>query len=310
MLDDFLSAIDLPKSRIVNYPRYIFLCGGPVPSNGTQSAPPSLRYSLIERITSDHPDLKAAIVLAESVFDKFDKDDYGDLLTFERHLAGFCSAIVIILESPGALAEFGAFVLLKEVVDKLYAVIDTSHYTSPSFIRKGPIEYLRQRQEKQVISHNWLIAKKTRPAVPKFRVFAADLIEELAEIQNSSPSSHKVDLSSHAHHMLLIASLLRVAQPLKLNEIAQCMQRISQGITTKDLQRYLSMLQSLGLIEKHRHGHIDYYANIKSLNFVDWTFKEDEPRKEIVRWIMDFRTFFARTDKKRMTALRNWPKSE
>ena len=255
MLGDFLSAIDLPKSRIINYPRYIFLCGGPVPSNGSQTVPPSLRYSLLERITSDHPDLKTNIVLAESIFAKFAKDDYGDLLTFERHLAGFCSAIVIILESPGAIAEFGAFVLLTEVVDKLYAVIDSKHYKSPSFIRKGPIEYLKQRQENQVISHNWLTTKGTRPAVPKFRVFAADLIDELAEIHRSSPSSHKLDLSSHPHRMLLLASLLRVAKPLKFGEIAQCMQRISQDITTKDLQRYLSMLQSLNLIEKHRHGH-------------------------------------------------------
>jgi hypothetical protein len=177
MLDDFLQAIDIPKSRIINYPRYIFLCGGPVAPNPPATVPRSLRHSLVQRIASDHPDLRKNIVLAESIFDKFHKDDYGDLLTFERDLASFCSAIVIILESPGAIAGFGAFVLLKEVVDKLYAVVDSSHYASPSFIRKGPIEYLKQRQEKQVISHDWLITKGTRPAVLKFRAFAADLIE-------------------------------------------------------------------------------------------------------------------------------------
>jgi hypothetical protein len=84
MLDDFLSAIDLPKSRIVNYPRYIFLCGGPVPPYMPKSVPPSLRFVLVQRIASDHPDLKTNIVLAESIFDKFEKDEYGDLLTFER----------------------------------------------------------------------------------------------------------------------------------------------------------------------------------------------------------------------------------
>jgi hypothetical protein len=250
------------------------------------------------------------IVLAESIFQKFDKDDYGDLLTFERYLATFCSAIVIILESPGAIAEFGAFILLNEAVDKLYAVINSSHYNSPSFIRKGPIEYLQQRQEKQVISHNWLITNGTRPAVPKLRVFAADLIDELVEIHRSYPLSHKVDLSSRAHHMLLLVSLLRVAQPLKLDEITQWMRGISPEVTNKDLLRYLSMLQSLELIGKHRHGHIYYYANIKNVGFVDWTFKAGEPRKEILRWTMDFRKFFERIDKKRMTALRNWPNAD
>jgi hypothetical protein len=84
---------------------------------------------------------------------------------------------------------------------------------------------------------------------------------------------------------------------------------ISPDITPKDLQRYLSMLQSLELIEKHRYGHVEYYANIRNLSFVDWTFQASEPRKEILRWTMDFRKFYEKTDKKRMTALRNWPKS-
>jgi hypothetical protein len=249
MLEDFLSAIDLPKSRIIDYPRYIFLCGGPV-STSQGATPPrlpqSLRQSLMQKIASDHPELQNNILLAESVFDNFDKDHYGDLLTFERYLATFCSAIVIILESPGAIAEFGAFVLLAEAVDKLYAVIDSKHYSSPSFIRKGPIEYLKQREEKQVISHNWLVKKGTRPAVSKLRVLSADLIDELAEIHRSYPSSHKVDLSSRAHHMLLLTSLLRVAQPLKFSEIWQSVQGISPDITSKELHRYLSMLQSLG----------------------------------------------------------------
>ena len=309
MLDDFLTAIDLPKSRIVNYPRYIFLCGGPVPSSTPQRVPPSLRHSLVQRIASDYPDLQSNIVLAESIFERFDKDDYGDLLTFERHLASFCSAIVIILESPGAIAEFAAFVLLEEVVDKLYAVIDTSHYTSPSFIRKGPIEYLQKRQERQVISHNWLVSKGNRPAVPKLRLFAPDLLDELAEIHRAYPSSHKVDVSSSAHQMLVLVSLLRVAQPLKLNEITHCMQCIAPDITNTDVQRYLSMLQSLDLIKKHRHGHVNYYANINNSSFVDWTFRDDEPRKEILRWTMDFRSFFEKTDKRRITALRNWPRA-
>jgi DNA-binding HxlR family transcriptional regulator len=69
--------------------------------------------------------------------------------------------------------------------------------------------------------------------------------------------------------MLLIVSLPRVAKPLKLGEIAEWMQGISPDITPKDLQRYLSMLQSLELIERHRYGHVEYYANIRNLSFVD-----------------------------------------
>jgi hypothetical protein len=104
MLDDFLSAIDPTKSRIIDYPRYIFLCGGPVSTNKDATpprAPQSLRHSLIQQIASEHPELQSNILLAESIFESFDKDHYGDLLTFERYLAHFCSAIVIILESPG-----------------------------------------------------------------------------------------------------------------------------------------------------------------------------------------------------------------
>jgi hypothetical protein len=76
----------------------------------------------------------------------------------------------------------------------------------------------------------------------------------------------------------------------------------------QELHRYLAMLLSLDLIDKHRYGHTEYYANIKNVDLVDWTFQQQERRKAILRWTMDFRAFFHKTDQKRMTALKSWPK--
>jgi hypothetical protein len=167
MLGDFLDAVDIPKSRVVNHPRYVFLCGGRLPTgtSGTSSPPISLRQTLLETIARDHPDLNSDILLAESVFSTFDEAHYTDLLRFERDLAYFCSAIIIIVESAGAIAELGAFVLLDPVIDKLYAILDDSHYNAPSFIRRGPVEYLKSYNDKSVYSYDWLTASGKRPSI-------------------------------------------------------------------------------------------------------------------------------------------------
>jgi hypothetical protein len=304
MLADFLRAIDLAKSRVVHYPRYLFLCGGKVPARSATHVPVSLRQALLEKIATDHPDLQDMILLAEKIFDKFDADHYGDLLTFERDLALFCSAIIIILESPGAIAEFGSFVLLDEVIGKLHAVVDSSHYRASSFIRRGPVEYLKRHDDNQVFSYDWLIRNGRRPAIPKVRAFASDIIDEIVAIYHSYPTSHAVDLESRAHHMLLLASLLRVAQPLTITELVQFASHISNSITRKDLEQYLSMLVSLGLIEKDRYGNIDYYANLNGDTFVNWAFHQQAPQNDIFRWIIDIRSFFEKHDKRRLRLLK------
>jgi hypothetical protein len=64
MLDDFLQAIDIPKSRIIDYPRYLFLCGGCVSTNGQTRIPASLRHTLLQKIATDYPELQSTILLA------------------------------------------------------------------------------------------------------------------------------------------------------------------------------------------------------------------------------------------------------
>jgi hypothetical protein len=308
MLDDFLQAIDIPKSRIIDYPRYLFLCGGCVSTNGQTRIPASLRHTLLQKIATDYPELQSTILLDEDIFSKFDQEHYRDLLTFERDLALFCSAIVIILEGPGAIAGFGSFVLLDEVVRKLHAIIDNSHYASSSFICNGPIERLKKKDESQVISHDWLLANGRRPALPKVHVFAGDLIDEIVKIHRSYPTSHALDRESRVHHMLLLASLLRVVQPLKLNELVQFTSHVSTKISSLGLQQYLSLPESLNVIKKRRYGNIEYYANIDGGSFVNWLFQREAPQKDVLRWIVDIRTSFEKNDRRRIKALKSWPK--
>jgi len=76
---------------------------------------------------------------AEDAFPVLVKARKSDLLTIEHKLADYSDCVLIINESPGTLAELGAFATNEKVVKKLLVVNPKEHIESPSFINLGPI---------------------------------------------------------------------------------------------------------------------------------------------------------------------------
>lgn len=78
-----------------------------------------------------------------------------DLLTLESTLAESAHAIIIIVESPGSIAELGAFVNSEALPPKLIAVVDKKHRNDKSFIMLGPVAQLRDARREAVIIHDF-----------------------------------------------------------------------------------------------------------------------------------------------------------
>jgi hypothetical protein len=108
----------------------------------------------------------------------------------------------------------------------------------------------------------------------KIRTFGQDLINDISRIHRDTSVSPSLDLASRSHHMLLIVSLLRVGQPLRLSEIHQFLNHLHDATSEADVQQYLSILWSLKLVTKKRYGHIDYYSNKEGSNFIRWAFQK------------------------------------
>jgi len=149
---------DLTKTRVVRFPSFIFLCGGPtseIKDNFGSCRDIFYRY-INENLCSFHGN----IVLAEKTFDYFKHSSYRDLLHFERDLAELSVLTVIFSESPGSIAEVGTFAVLDTIQEKLLIILHQDDADKESFIWRGPAMYLKERARESgkydpITVYNW-----------------------------------------------------------------------------------------------------------------------------------------------------------
>lgn len=97
---------------------------------------------------------RVSILYPEDLFMELLNRKKYDLLTLERLLATNSDYIVIVCESPGSFTELGAFVNNSETVDKVIVLLQTKYKNAKSFIRQGPVEYVRSKEKRRVIYYN------------------------------------------------------------------------------------------------------------------------------------------------------------
>src|SRR5579871_634344 len=103
----FLKSVDIPQCRVQNTPRFIFLCGGMTRTSGRHYA--SARDYFFRYIKANDTALLKRVRLAESINNWFDNDIFEDLLELEVILADCSDLTLLFVESPGSIAELGAF---------------------------------------------------------------------------------------------------------------------------------------------------------------------------------------------------------
>jgi hypothetical protein len=119
----------------------------------------SIRQSIRDALSMQRPYRRRLdVYYPEDLFEEvLRRSSSNNLLTLENHLAESVHCVVVILEkdSPGAIAELGAFANHTELSKRLVVVVDERHKRDKSFIMLGPIRYLRQKVNKdRVIYHN------------------------------------------------------------------------------------------------------------------------------------------------------------
>lgn len=97
---------------------------------------------------------RVSILYPEDLFMELLNRKKYDLLTLERLLATNSDYIVIVCESPGSFTELGAFVNNSETVNKVIVLLQTKYKNAKSFIRQGPVEYVRSKEKSRVIYYN------------------------------------------------------------------------------------------------------------------------------------------------------------
>ena len=124
----------------------VFLCGKPNDKGGI-----SFRNIIRKKLETNK---NISIWYPEELFAEFlDRKKY-DLLTLESRLADNSDVIVIVCESPGSIAELGAFVNNKGTSGKVIVLIKSRYYKDKSFIRRGLVEFIRKRNKNNVFCYS------------------------------------------------------------------------------------------------------------------------------------------------------------
>lgn len=295
-----LSKIGLDHSRVKPYQGFIFLCGGP--ADIRSALPISLRDAVYRELAKNDDDLRR-IRMAEHYKDWAHDSIYNDLVLFERHLAELSSIIVLVLESPGAIAELGLFSTIDEFREKLLVFIDGAHYQSDSFIKFGPIDFLEKTHKNSAEVYRW--HKEYGSKLVFDGELAAGLQEEVAEAIRTRLSrgtaEHPFRCDQWLHCALLICDLIDLLSALTLREIRKILSDLGVEKTELEVKQALYLLERVELIAMEPKGDQRFYVGIVGHQFLrlhvaDGPLDYDRFRSDII-------SEYQQTDKRRFRAI-------
>lgn len=140
---DFAQSLNLEDCRLQNTPNLLFLCGGPMADVGPYLSARDYFHRALKR---KKPDLARRVKLAEDINGWFknawfkNETAFSDLLEVENYIAHLAAVTVLFVESPGSIAELGAFAASDHLRRKTVAVLNESHDSENTFIAEGPSE--------------------------------------------------------------------------------------------------------------------------------------------------------------------------
>ncbi|WP_369979035.1 retron St85 family effector protein [Xanthomonas bundabergensis] len=257
----FLSQIDLTKTRIKAFEGFVLLCGG----QSDQEAHPvrSVRHLIQSELTSGrHGELAQRVRLAEETKDWFHGGVYSDLVTFEEHLAGLSAVVVLVVESPGAIAELGAFSVSEPFLDRLLIVVSQHHYDESSFIRLGPIQKVENNSKNSVMVYDWHEYSAGGRRTENFELLRGDVSEIVSAIRKYvSPSGreHVFRKSEPSNIMSLICELCDIFGALNEKDIIDFLGLLDIPVSSIEISRYLFLLQKCQLLFVKSKGHGRYF---------------------------------------------------
>lgn len=300
MRDQLPLKIDLFASKMKPYEGFIFLCGGPTDIQSHQ--PVSIRDAIYRELVKDRK-IDERIRVAEHYKDWNNDSNYGDLVSFERHLAELSSVIVLALESPGSIAELGLFSVIKEFQEKLLVFIETTHYQSHSFIKLGPINYLEKAHGNNANCQRWF---KEVNNIPVFDPDAATGIQqEMAEAildRIKKPNKERLyQKDGWLDNALLLCDFLNLNAALTIREIRDLFKAFDCEKSEAELKQTLYLLEKVGLLTMEPKGDQRFYVGIEPRQF--FQFHPRDGHFDLVRYRNDVLIDCSKNDKKRFRAI-------
>ncbi|MCC7595912.1 hypothetical protein IGS61_00350 [Janthinobacterium sp. FW305-129] len=253
----FLSKINVDSLRVdFNETHVVLLCGGIVKYKEREGddEPPIL--SLRHAITHANPDYET--YRPEDITDWHSYGIFQNLMSFEEDLAGICSLVAIILESPGSIAELGAFSQLPELSKKIIAIKSRDFETTKdikSFINLGILKFLKDNSENCVRNYPWALSN---PATITEQV-VNDVIDDIQADLDNIPKHPVFKKSLNSHIAVLICELINLFTAIKETEISEYLEFFGINLGRDAIRRKLFLLEKFRLIKKETYSDSTFF---------------------------------------------------
>ena len=194
----------------------LFLCGAASTKEKT-----SYR-DIIRSKLEDNTNL--SILYPEDMFMEMLNRKKYDLLTLEKFLANNSDVILIVCESPGSFTELGAFVNNSETLEKVVILLQTKYKNAKSFIRQGPVEYVRMKNKNNIIYFNNNIDE----AVEKIKKYLRNRFWYLG-YKRKEPKLKDLNLISGQYYFIIL--LLYFYQELNVKNLVTVLKNLYKRST-------------------------------------------------------------------------------
>lgn len=280
---EFSNSIDLAKCKVNQPSRLIFLCGGKIAKRGPYQ---SARDFFYRQILRNHKDLAARVKLAEEVATSrlVDRKIFTDLLQLEDYLADLSTITILFVESPGSIAELGAFAASASLSPKTLAVLNDTHGIEGSFIIDGPVARLRSHNLDLVHYFTWNSRNlQQRSTLNEFRAITTSLIADIAARDAAASVSLSLVPTSKGHAMLLVADLIGLAGAVTITDIVNCLAAVGIPADREEAHRFCSLLLRLGFISEVRRSTQSFFVSDSPTRFLDFAFKPNATERDMSR---------------------------
>jgi hypothetical protein len=288
ILDNFSKIIDNGTTFVGKTTRLIFVCG----SNAKGA-----RRELFLKYANKHLG-QYYFFKAENIF-KTLEENKKDLLSIEKDIASYSDCIVVILESPGSIAELGAFAMYGPLAENILIINENKYNLCNSFINKGPIEKVKKESKYGECIWCDYPAFGTAFSVIKDRINAVLYKKRVSEVVNLKCDSGVFDKLSKTKKPLLcfLADIIKVFGPIKKNEIIGLIKRHFKISTYVDIETELGLLDATGIASR---GKVDptYYMRDKDRNnyFLKYNSSMERLRADVVN-------YYAKNNRDRLKSL-------
>lgn len=249
--------LNLEKLRIARPSKFVFLCGGTIRSDKSKKAD-SLRDYLY-RIRSLGTRLRGEVVLAETATQLYRDTTYSDLISFEEDIARVAAIVLVIAESPGSLAELGAFASNNTIRKTLRIIMEQRYSTAESFIRFGPVEKLKKEGDDFVGFYPWRTNNSGNVVLTSVAPHHFEIVKFINKHLDAAPRTELFSKNPDAILFYLIYWVVYLSLAISTASLYTLVQLLFPGATPREIKNKVYCMKIAGWVASEDYSGKTYF---------------------------------------------------